>query len=86
MLPHFPPGDKGHKVLPLRNNGCRQDNFYKSPCEELAQRRWPVTFAINEYRIGRGIGHHFDFYRINKLEEAFDFGYEDYFYSGSLLH
>ena len=28
--------------------------------------------------------YHFDFYRINKLEEAFDFGYEDYFYSGNL--
>ncbi|MBQ9645579.1 MAG: tRNA (adenosine(37)-N6)-threonylcarbamoyltransferase complex ATPase subunit type 1 TsaE [Prevotella sp.] len=27
---------------------------------------------------------HFDFYRIKKLEEVFDMGYEDYFYSGSL--
>jgi tRNA threonylcarbamoyladenosine biosynthesis protein TsaE len=28
--------------------------------------------------------YHFDFYRINKLEEVYDFGYEDYFYSGNL--
>ena len=28
--------------------------------------------------------HHFDFYRINDLREAFDFGYEEYFYSGDL--
>ena len=27
---------------------------------------------------------HFDFYRIKKLEEVYDMGYEDYFYSGSL--
>ena len=28
--------------------------------------------------------YHFDFYRIHKLEEVYDMGYEDYFYSGSL--
>lgn len=26
----------------------------------------------------------FDFYRIKKLEEVYDMGYEDYFYSGAL--
>ena len=44
------------------------------------------TFAIvNEYR-GEGIApvYHFDFYRIERIEEAFDFGYEEYFYSGNL--
>ena len=25
---------------------------------------------------------HFDFYRIKSISEAYDFGYEDYFYSG----
>jgi len=44
------------------------------------------TFAIvNEYRSDTGeLIYHFDFYRINKIEEVFDFGYEDYFYSGSI--
>ena len=28
--------------------------------------------------------YHFDFYRIKRLEEVYDMGYEDYFYSGSL--
>lgn len=28
--------------------------------------------------------YHFDFYRIKKLEEVYDMGYEDYFYSGQL--
>ena len=42
------------------------------------------TFAIiNEYETARaGNIYHFDFYRLKKLEEAFDIGYEDYFYSG----
>ena len=28
--------------------------------------------------------YHFDFYRIKRLEEVYDMGYEDYFYSGRL--
>lgn len=28
--------------------------------------------------------YHFDFYRIRSVEEAFDFGYEEYFFSGDL--
>ena len=28
--------------------------------------------------------YHFDFYRIRKIEEVYDMGYEDYFYSGNL--
>lgn len=44
------------------------------------------TFAIvNEYVTEEGDAvYHFDFYRIKKLEEAYDIGYENYFYSGSL--
>ena len=43
------------------------------------------TFAIvNQYKAGKERIHHFDFYRINDLREAFDFGYEEYFYSGDL--
>ena len=44
------------------------------------------TFAIvNEYVTDEGASvYHFDFYRIKKLEEAYDIGYENYFYSGNL--
>ena len=44
------------------------------------------TFAIvNEYVTEEGESvYHFDFYRIKKLEEAYDIGYENYFYSGNL--
>ncbi|MGV3763476.1 tRNA (adenosine(37)-N6)-threonylcarbamoyltransferase complex ATPase subunit type 1 TsaE [Parapedobacter sp.] len=42
------------------------------------------TFAIvNEYDSAAGTLYHFDFYRIKSEQEAFDLGYEDYFYSGS---
>lgn len=42
------------------------------------------TFAIiNEYRTKKNKPiYHFDFYRIKNLIEAYDLGYEDYFYSG----
>jgi len=44
------------------------------------------TFAlVNEYFKPNGDSvFHFDFYRINSLTEAYDFGYEEYFYGGSL--
>jgi len=44
----------------------------------------PTFSIINEYKTVAGESiYHFDFYRINKIEEVFDIGYEDYLYSGS---
>ncbi len=44
------------------------------------------TFAlVNDYLTGTGQHvYHFDFYRIDNVREAFDLGYEEYFYSGDL--
>ena len=44
------------------------------------------TFAlVNQYGTASGDAvYHFDFYRINRIEEVFDMGYEEYFYSGDL--
>lgn len=44
------------------------------------------TFAlVNQYSTDAGDAvYHFDFYRINRIEEVFDMGYEEYFYSGDL--
>lgn len=44
------------------------------------------TFAlVNQYFTADAKAvYHFDFYRINSLAEAFDMGYEEYFYSGDL--
>ncbi|MBR5877253.1 MAG: tRNA (adenosine(37)-N6)-threonylcarbamoyltransferase complex ATPase subunit type 1 TsaE [Alistipes sp.] len=43
------------------------------------------TFAlVNQYQGDSGLIYHFDFYRIDRVEEVFDLGYEEYFYSGEL--
>jgi len=44
----------------------------------------PSFAIINEYKTRSGNSiFHFDFYRIRKIEEVFDIGYEDYIYSGA---
>ncbi|MBO6143643.1 MAG: tRNA (adenosine(37)-N6)-threonylcarbamoyltransferase complex ATPase subunit type 1 TsaE [Prevotella sp.] len=68
--------------------GAGKTTFIKAICEELGVGDviTSPTFAIvNEYTAGEGTKvFHFDFYRIKKLEEVYDMGYEDYFYSGAL--
>jgi tRNA threonylcarbamoyladenosine biosynthesis protein TsaE len=43
----------------------------------------PTFSIVNEYLIPNGSIYHFDFYRLKNQTEAFDLGYEDYFYSGN---
>lgn len=70
------------------NMGAGKTTFIKAICEELGVEdtiNSPTFAIVNEYRSNSGeLIYHFDFYRINKIEEAYDFGYEDYFYSDSL--
>lgn len=69
--------------------GAGKTTFIKAVCERLGVEDviTSPTFAIvNEYTsetTGDTI-YHFDFYRIKKLDEVYDMGYEEYFYSGSL--
>ena len=67
--------------------GAGKTTFIKAVCEELGVEDviTSPTFAIvNEYTTGENSIYHFDFYRIKKLEEVYDMGYEEYFYSGAL--
>jgi tRNA threonylcarbamoyladenosine biosynthesis protein TsaE len=69
--------------------GAGKTTFVKAVCEQLGVEDviTSPTFAIvNEYRseTTAEVIYHFDFYRIKKLEEVYDMGYEDYFYSGAL--
>ncbi len=68
--------------------GAGKTTFIKAICEELGVEdviNSPTFAIVNEYRSASDeLIYHFDFYRINKIEEAYDFGYEDYLYSGAL--
>jgi len=42
----------------------------------------PTFSIVNQYLTKNNYTlYHFDFYRLKKIEEAYDIGYEDYFYS-----
>ena len=74
--------------------GAGKTTFVKALCEELGVEDviTSPTFAIvNEYTLNSQFLSltsqsifHFDFYRIKRIEEVYDMGYEDYFYSGAL--
>ena len=69
--------------------GAGKTTFIKALCQELGVEdvvTSPTFAVINEYRsdIAGELIYHFDFYRIKKLEEVYDMGYEVYFYSGAL--
>ena len=73
--------------------GAGKTTFIKAICEALGVEDviTSPTFAIvNEYTPSSPLLppsskiYHFDFYRIKRLEEVYDMGYEDYFYSGAL--
>jgi tRNA threonylcarbamoyladenosine biosynthesis protein TsaE len=65
--------------------GSGKTTFIKAICHRLGtvnQVTSPSFALVNEYHTRSGeIVFHFDFYRIKSIEEAFDLGYEEYFYS-----
>lgn len=68
--------------------GVGKTTFVKAICEEMGVEdtiNSPTFAIVNEYHTSKGdIIYHFDFYRIDDVKEAYDFGYEDYFYSSGL--
>ena len=68
--------------------GAGKTTFIKAICKALGVQdnvNSPTFTIINEYKSAKGFPiYHFDFYRINRLQEAYDIGTEDYF-SGSGL-
>lgn len=68
--------------------GSGKTTLIQSVCASLGVKdevTSPTFSLVNEYQSASGNPiYHFDFYRIRNLEEVFDIGYEDYFYSGHL--
>lgn len=68
--------------------GSGKTTFIKAICKAIGVTETitsPTFSLVNEYKSDKGMSiFHFDFYRIKNIEEAFDFGYEDYFYSGNV--
>lgn len=68
--------------------GAGKTTFIKAVCAELGitdDVTSPSFAIVNEYALpqaGKSL-YHFDFYRIKRLSEVYDIGYEDYFYSGN---
>lgn len=60
--------------------------FIKAFCEALGIKdvvSSPTFSIVNEYESETGPVYHFDFYRLKSPQEAYDIGYEEYFYSGN---
>lgn len=79
----------GRTVVALRGEmGAGKTTLIRSVAECLGvedQVTSPTFALVNQYESDKGERlFHFDFYRIEDEREAFDLGYEEYFYSGDL--
>ena len=66
--------------------GAGKTTLINELCKQLGVTEQPSspTFSIvNEYQSASGTLFHFDFYRLKDEKEAYDLGYEDYFFSGN---
>ena len=68
--------------------GAGKTTLIKNLCHKMSvtdEVNSPTFAIVNEYVTEKGESvYHFDFYRIKKIEEAYDIGFENYFDSGNL--
>lgn len=80
--------DKADVIAFYGSMGAGKTTLIKNLCHRMGvtdEVNSPTFAIVNEYVTEEGESvYHFDFYRIKKLEEAYDIGYENYFYSGNL--
>lgn len=67
--------------------GAGKTTLIKEICKKIGVTETvlsPTFSIVNEYKTDKGESvYHFDFYRLKSLSEAYDMGYEEYFYSGN---
>lgn len=66
--------------------GAGKTTIIKAICKELGVTEHvtsPTFSIVNEYLGQDRPVYHFDFYRLKNEQEAYDLGYEEYFYSGN---
>jgi tRNA threonylcarbamoyladenosine biosynthesis protein TsaE len=78
----------GQPIVALYGSmGAGKTTFVKAVCDAMKVTdvvNSPSFAIVNEYSVPDGKSvFHFDFYRLKSSTEAFDMGYEDYFYSGN---
>jgi len=67
--------------------GAGKTTFIKTFCKILGVKdsvSSPTYSIVNEYEGGKNTVYHFDFYRIKNIREAYDLGYEEYFYGDGI--
>ncbi|HEY0031346.1 MAG TPA: tRNA (adenosine(37)-N6)-threonylcarbamoyltransferase complex ATPase subunit type 1 TsaE [Bacteroidia bacterium] len=84
MLKYF----DGQKIIAFYGElGAGKTTLIKAICKELGVTdvmTSPTFSIVNEYRGPKGQKiYHFDFFRLQSVGEAYDMGYEEYFYSGA---
>ena len=81
------PGIK-HPILLLKGNlGAGKTTFSQFLLRELGSQdeiSSPTYSIVNEYDTPKGKVFHFDLYRLKSVEEAYDFGIEEYLENGYL--
>ncbi|MCJ0741759.1 tRNA (adenosine(37)-N6)-threonylcarbamoyltransferase complex ATPase subunit type 1 TsaE [Pedobacter montanisoli] len=76
---------QGQKFIVFEGDmAAGKTTFIKAFCKALGSEdiiNSPTFSIVNEYDSTHGIIFHFDFYRLKNIQEAYDIGYEEYFYS-----
>lgn len=84
---HLLPFLKEHKIILFNGSmGAGKTTLISAVCKRLGSNDdigSPTFSIVNEYLSDVGTVYHFDFYRIENIEEAFDFGVEEYLYSNN---